>query len=70
MSLVASGAAHQGLASPPGAPPPPNLSGQVQTNTSAPVEWILLFLAVVALGFADWLWSHWGRPQPPAAAAR
>ena len=38
-------------------------------NTSAPVEWILLFLAVVALGFAAWLWASWGRSRPPGVPA-
>src|SRR5262245_41350973 len=30
---------------------------------AAPAEWILLLLAVVALGFAAWLWSNWDRSQ-------
>src|SRR5262249_57963086 len=38
-------------------------------NASAPVEWILLVLAILALAFAAWLWSGWGRSRPPAAAA-
>jgi hypothetical protein len=38
-------------------------------SASAPVEWILLFLAVAALGFAAWLWSSRGRSRPPAATA-
>ena len=48
-------------------------SGSVQRvfdlgNLSAPIEWILLVLAILALGFAAWLWSNWGRPRPPTAA--
>jgi hypothetical protein len=43
--------------------------GQVHANTAAPIEWILLFLAIVALGFAAWLWSSWGRSRPPTATA-
>ncbi len=39
------------------------------TSASTPVEWILLLLAIVALGFAAWLWSSWGRTQPPGAPA-
>ena len=39
------------------------------TNLSAPVEWILLLFAIVALGFAAWLWSRWGRSRPPTAPA-
>jgi cytochrome c-type biogenesis protein CcmH/NrfG len=38
-------------------------------NPSAPVEWILLCFAVVALGFAAWLWSSWGRSRPPSVPA-
>jgi hypothetical protein len=38
-------------------------------SASAPVEWILLFLAIVALGFAGWLWSSWARSRPPTAPA-
>jgi hypothetical protein len=49
---------------------PPTVHQQVlQTSASAPVEWILLFLAIVALGFTAWLWSNWSRPQPPTAPA-
>ena len=39
-------------------------------NTSAPVEWILLLLAIVALGFAAWQWSSWRRSRPPTAPAQ
>jgi hypothetical protein len=38
-------------------------------STAAPIEWILLFLALVALAFAAWLWSSWGRTRPPTASA-
>lgn len=50
---------------------PPGPARQVfpQANTAAPIEWILLFLAIVALAFAAWLWSSWGRSEPPTAAA-
>ena len=44
--------------------------GQVfHTSAAAPVEWILLFLAIIALGFAAWLWSSWSRSRPPTAPA-
>lgn len=46
----------------------PPLAGRhvLHASLAAPVEWLLLFLAVVALGFAAWLWSSWGRrPRPP-----
>jgi hypothetical protein len=56
------------------APPalvPPGTGRQVLStaNTSAPVEWILLFLAMAALGFAAWLWVSWGRSRPPSVSA-
>jgi hypothetical protein len=41
----------------------------LRTSAATPIEWILLFLAVAALGFAAWLWSRWGRSRPPAAPA-
>jgi len=68
VSLVRTRAAHAGVLPVPPAPfVPPGTTRQVllHANTSAPVEWILLFLAVVALGFAAWLWSNWGRSRPP-----
>jgi hypothetical protein len=40
----------------------------LSTSAAAPIEWILLVLAIVALGFAAWLWSNWGRSQPNAPA--
>ena len=38
-------------------------------NLSAPVEWILLIFAIVALGFAVRLWWTWGRSRPPSVSA-
>ena len=38
----------------------------VQASAAAPIEWILLFVAIAALAFAAWLWSSRGRWQPPA----
>ncbi|HXY85148.1 MAG TPA: hypothetical protein VEH52_06645 [Gaiellaceae bacterium] len=73
VSLVATRAAQPHFVpSPPGAfVAPPGTSRQVllHTDTAAPVEWILLLLAVFALGFAAWLWSSWGRTRPPTAPA-
>ncbi|HXY80301.1 MAG TPA: hypothetical protein VEH55_02945 [Gaiellaceae bacterium] len=62
---------------PPHVPSPPSAllgppgSSRIVLHTSAstPVEWILLLLAVVALGFAAWLWSSLGRSRPPTAPA-
>ena len=38
-------------------------------SAAAPVEWILLLLAIVALGFVGWLWASSSRSRPPAAPA-
>jgi hypothetical protein len=35
-----------------------------QASLAAPVEWILLVLAILALGFAAWLWTSWNRSGP------
>ena len=71
VSLVASRATPPHVPSPPRASVvPPGPGGQVHLgNTSAPIEWILLFLAVVALGFAAWLWVSRGRSRPPSFSA-
>jgi hypothetical protein len=54
----------------PLAPLPPGVGGQVHaTSASTPVEWILLVLAIIALGFAARLWSNWSRSRPPTASA-
>jgi len=71
VQVVASGRARPQLPSPPpaffGRPGP----GRVVLHTSAatPVAWMLLLLAIVALGFAAWLWSGWGRSRPPSVPA-
>lgn len=38
-------------------------------NLAAPIEWVLLVFAIVALGFAVWLWSGWRRSRPPGVPA-
>ncbi len=54
-----------GSAAPSGPPP-----GRVQTSAATPIEWILLFLSLVALAFSGWLWrGRSGRAQPPVAPA-
>src|SRR6478736_6150076 len=65
VSVVASETARPHLPSPPPASFGPPDAGRVvlHTSASAPVEWILLFLAVLALGFAAWLWSSRGRSR-------
>jgi hypothetical protein len=59
------------LPTPPAASSVPPGPGQLvlHTSASAPVEWILLSLAIIALGFAAWLWSRWGRSRPPSVPA-
>jgi hypothetical protein len=48
---------------------PTKIGGQVHSaSAAAPVEWILLVVALVALGFAARMWSQRRRAQPPAAA--
>jgi hypothetical protein len=65
VTVVTSGTTPPHFVTPPPAPPP----GRVVASASTPVEWVLLLLAIVALGFAAWLWSSRGRSRPPAAAA-
>jgi hypothetical protein len=71
ISLTTSGGPRSHLVpSPPSAVIPPGPGRQVLPgNAAAPIEWILLFLSVMALGFAAWLWFGWRRTQPPAATA-
>jgi hypothetical protein len=72
VSLFASSAPRpDGRAPSAGSVVPPGLSRHVVASApaSAAVEWILLFFAIVALGFAAWLWSSWIRSRPPTAAA-
>ena len=65
VALVTSGPTHAVLPSST-LPVPP---GRVTASAATPIEWILLFLAVVALAFAAWLWSNWGRTRPATTAA-
>jgi hypothetical protein len=72
VSVVTSRAAAAHFAAPvaPVAPVPPGPGSLVlRTSAAAPVEWMLLLLAIVALGFAAWLWSSRGRSRPPTAPA-
>ena len=51
--------------------PPAHPAGtvhRVQAAAAAPVEWILLVVAMAALGFSAWLWLRWRRSQPPIAS--
>lgn len=47
--------------------PPPT---RVQASAAAPIEWMLLCLAILALGFSAWLWSRWSRPRTPTSPAQ
>ena len=42
---------------------------RVQASAAAPIEWMLLFLAIAALGFAAWQWYRSVRSRPPTAPA-
>ena len=57
------------LPAPPGTPVfPSGAVHRVQASAAAPVEWILLFVAIAALGFSVWLWLRWGRSRLSAAS--
>jgi len=67
-----SGTAGRHLPSPvptPFGPLGPTRHVLVLGNLAAPIEWILLVFAIVALGFAVWLWSSWSRSRPPGTPA-
>jgi hypothetical protein len=68
VSLVAHTATPPHFVAPPGASVIPP-GGQVHATAAAPIEWVLLVLAIAALGFAAWLWSSWGRTRSPSVAA-
>jgi len=51
-------------------PPPGAGRTVISTSAAAPIEWILLFVAIAALGFSAWLWSTRGRSHPPTAPAQ
>jgi hypothetical protein len=40
----------------------------LHAHAAAPIEWMLLVLAFVAVGFAVWLWTNWGRARPGVPA--
>jgi hypothetical protein len=70
LSLNTTGARHH-LPAAPVTPvtPGPRTHVLPPVNAAAPIEWILLLGAIVALGFAAWLWSSWRRSRPPVALA-
>jgi len=57
------------LSVPPAGPTVPAGAGhRVQAAAAAPVEWILLVVALAALGFSGWLWLRWRSSRPPIAS--
>lgn len=74
VSLVAVRASsHPPLVAPlPGPGPGPGAVLRARTAVSAsaaaPIEWALLLVAILALGFAAWLWSGRNRPRAPRLA--
>jgi hypothetical protein len=50
-------------------PPVVHIVSAHSVSAAAPVELILLLLAIVALGFVGWLWVSSSRSRPPAAPA-
>jgi hypothetical protein len=69
VTLKTSRATPPHLAVPPAGPSIPSGTGhRVQASAAAPVEWILLFVAIAALGFSAWLWLRWGRSRPVIAS--
>jgi len=74
VSLVASEKPNAHLLSPSDGsvvPPAPDrqIHQGISASAAAPIEWILLFLAIVALAFAAWLWLSWSRSRPPGVPA-
>ena len=67
--LLATGEPKLSLATSRTTPAGPTRSVVHSVSAAAPVEWILLLLAVVALGFAAWLWASSSRSRPPTAPA-
>jgi hypothetical protein len=71
VTLTASKAVHS--VTPPAGSIPPGPKTRIvlhpvpPVSAAAPIEWMLLFLAIAALGFAGWLWlrsSHSRQPTP------
>jgi hypothetical protein len=65
--LLATGEPKLSLARTTRTPAGPSRSVVHSVSAAAPVTWILLLLAIVALGFAAWLWASSGRSRPPTA---
>jgi hypothetical protein len=72
LTLTASKAPH--FVTPPAGSIPPGPKTRIvlhpvpPVSAAAPIEWMLLFLAIAALGFAGWLWSRSSHSQHPTPA--
>jgi hypothetical protein len=72
LATTVSGAARTHLQSPPTGPFGPAGTGRhvlVLGNLAAPIEWILLIFAIIALSFAVWLWWNWSHSRRPGIPA-
>lgn len=69
LRVVPTGHARTNVLPPSGFVGPGPGSHPLTTSAASPVEWILLLLAIVALGFAAWLWTGWARSRPSSAHA-
>lgn len=66
--LTARPIGRQGLVSPgSGGPTPAVIGHRLATSAAAPVEWILLSVAILGLGLSIWLWSRWDRSHRTTA---
>jgi hypothetical protein len=43
---------------------------RAQASAAAPIEWILLFVAIAALAFCAWVWLRWNRSHLVPAEER
>ena len=67
--LLATGEPKVSLVQSTGSPLGTTRSVVHSASAAAPVEWILLVMAIAAVGFAAWLWFRWNRLRPPTAPA-
>jgi hypothetical protein len=67
--MLATGEPKLSLARSEATPAGPSRSVVHNVSAAAPIQWILLFLGVLALGFAAWLWTNSRRSRLPAVPA-
>lgn len=68
--LLATGEPKLSLVTSTATPAGPSRSVVHRVSAAAPVEWILLLLAIVALGFAAWLWANARHSRPRTSPAQ